>query len=232
MLKVICFYFLYFLSYSILGWIMEVIVAFYSEHKFVNRGFLIGPYCSIYGWGCILLVILLESSKDDVLGLCLKAIVICSILEYATSYIMEKLFHARWWDYSNQKFNLNGRICLETMVPFGILACIVIYGIQPVLVQSYTQIPNFILYILTFFLFGIYLIDNLLSFKLVYRISSKLNILELKDNTEEISNLVIEKLKKGSYFHRRLAKAFPHFKIVLHRVEKKVTALGEKMVKK
>ena len=172
---------------------MEVIVTMVQNKKFINRGFLIGPYCPIYGWGSLIIILTLNSNKNDMIGLFLKAIVICSILEYMTSYIMEKLFHARWWDYSEKKFNLNGRICLETMIPFGVLACIVIYGIQPILYQFYTRIPNTILYIITILLFILYLIDNFISFHTLFHISSKIK-LELKDNTKEISNYVKEKL--------------------------------------
>lgn len=232
MLETLCFYFLCFLTYSFLGWIMEVCVSFYDEHKFINRGFLIGPCCSIYGWGCLLLIFFLESSKDDLFGLMLKAIVICSILEYFTSYIMEKLFHARWWDYSDKKFNLNGRICLETMIPFGILACIVLYFVQPNLEYYYGLISSDVLICISCLLFTIYLIDNLISFNIVFRIASKINHLELKDSTEEISRLVKEKLKKAPYLYRRLLGAFPHFQVVLRKVEKKVTELGGKIRKR
>ncbi len=232
MLETCCLFFLYYLTYSVLGWIMEILFALYEEHKFVNRGFLIGPYCSIYGWGCMFLILFLDSSKDDPVGLILKAIVICSVLEYLTSYIMEKLFHARWWDYSDKKFNLNGRICLETMIPFGILACLVLYVIQPNLEYYYGLLPNYALISISAILFTIYLIDNLLSFNIVFRIASKINHLEIKDSTEEISKLVKEKLKKAPYLYRRLIKAFPNFHVVLHQVEKKVNEIGSKMKKK
>lgn len=229
MFETVCFYFLCFLTYSFLGWIMEVCVTFYDEHKFINRGFLIGPCCSIYGWGCMLLLFLLESSKNDFVGLFLKAIVICSILEYMTSLVMEKLFRARWWDYSDKKFNLNGRICLETMIPFGILACLVLYFIQPNLEYYYGLIPSGILIFISIILFMIYLIDNFVSFNIVFHIASKINHLELKDSTEEISKLVKEKIKKAPYLYRRLLGAFPHFQIVLHKVERKVNEIGKKM---
>ena len=220
--------FLLFMLYSIMGWLLEVTCKLIEKHKFINRGFLIGPYCPIYGWGSLIIILTLNSNKNDMIGLFLKAIVICSILEYMTSYIMEKLFHARWWDYSEKKFNLNGRICLETMIPFGVLACIVIYGIQPVLYQFYTRIPNTILYIITILLFILYLIDNFISFHTLFHISSKIK-LELKDNTKEISNYVKEKLKHSTYLNRRIVKAFPNFQVIITKVKNKV---NEKLTKK
>ena len=93
-------YVLLFFIYAFLGWIMEVIGKLIQQKKFINRGFLIGPYCPIYGHGAILITILLSRYKANPFILFFMAILICSILEYATSYFMEKIFHARWWDYS------------------------------------------------------------------------------------------------------------------------------------
>ena len=138
-------YFLLFMMYSTLGWIMEVTCKLFEKKKFINRGFLIGPYCPIYGFGCLGMIILLKKYLNDPLALFVMATVICSILEYATSYIMEKLFNARWWDYKNKKYNINGRICLETMLPFGILGCLVMYFINPFFTTILNHIPSTIL---------------------------------------------------------------------------------------
>ena len=120
MLYNFCFYFLVFIIYSFLGWVMEVFGKFIEKHRFINRGFLIGPVCSIYGFGCIFMYFLLDKYKNNLFILFIAAIFVCSILEYFTSYFMEKIFKTRWWDYTRRKFNINGRICLETMIPFGI----------------------------------------------------------------------------------------------------------------
>ena len=114
-------YFLLFISYSILGWLMEVTVKYFQFRRFINRGFLIGPYCPIYGWGAILITLLLKKYIDDPIALFALGMMLCAILEYFASYLLEKTFKARWWDYSNQKFNINGRICLKTMIVFGLL---------------------------------------------------------------------------------------------------------------
>ena len=128
-------YFLYFIIYSFLGWLMEVLCSLVEQKKFVNRGFLIGPICPIYGYGVLAIIFLIGKDTSDILGVFLKAILICSLLEYFTSYFMEKIFKARWWDYSKRKFNINGRICLETMLPFGILGCAVVYLLHPLVVR-------------------------------------------------------------------------------------------------
>ena len=99
--------FILFIIYSFIGWLMEVTNCLWEKHRFINRGFLIGPICPIYGVGSVLLITLLTRYSDNLLRLFLHAIIICSLLEYFTSFIMEKIFHARWWDYSKKKYNLN-----------------------------------------------------------------------------------------------------------------------------
>ena len=100
MLTQIKIYFLLFIIYSIMGWIMEVVNQIVSQKKFVNRGCLIGPYCPIYGCGAVLITVLLNKYLNDPITFLIMAILLCGILEYLTSYIMEKVFNLRWWDYS------------------------------------------------------------------------------------------------------------------------------------
>ena len=117
--------FLLFLTYSFLGWVMEMIVTVIEDKEIVNRGFLVGPYCPIYGVCSIAMILLLNKVTNPVL-LFVLSIIICSVGEYLTSYILEKIFNARWWDYSNMKFNLNGRICLRNCFFFGLLGFLVL----------------------------------------------------------------------------------------------------------
>lgn len=209
--------FLLFITYSFIGWCMEVGCKLVELKKFINRGFLIGPYCPIYGWGCILIIILLNKYTDDPLVLFIMAIVICSILEYFTSYFMEKLFKARWWDYSRRKFNINGRICLETMIPFGLLGCLIMYFVNPFFVSIYSKIPSNILIIISFVLFTIFLTDNIISYTIMFKMKiPKIKI--SKDNTEEITEYVRSILAKRSFLYKRLMKAYPNMKILRNKV--------------
>lgn len=112
--------------YSIAGWIMETVSVSIQKRKFVDRGFLIGPYCPIYGTGVVAITVLLKKYSDDVVATFFMSIIICGILEYMTSYFMEKIFKARWWDYTNRKFNINGRVCLQNLVIFGILGTFIV----------------------------------------------------------------------------------------------------------
>ena len=205
-------YFLYFIIYSFIGWLMEVVLKSKDEHKFVNRGFLIGPICPIYGFGVLLIILLVGNSKSDLLAVFLKSILVCSVLEYFTSYFMEKLFHARWWDYSKNKYNINGRICLETMLPFGILSTIVIYVVHPLVIKFVSLFSNTFLIILTI-LFGIlFIVDNIVSFNVMFNIKKEFHKIK-KDNTDYIKGKVSKWLEENTYLYKRIRYAFPNFKI-------------------
>ena len=163
MLNQIEVYFLLFMSYAFLGWCMEVTCKLLQYKRFINRGFLIGPYCPIYGWGALAITILLKRYTYDVIVLFVMSVIICSFIEYFTSYFMEKKFHARWWDYSSKKFNINGRICLETLIPFGILGVMIMYVTNPFLFKIYNLIPSTSMHIICIILFTIFIIDNIIS---------------------------------------------------------------------
>ncbi len=211
MIQTIETYFLLFMSYAILGWCMEVTCKLIEKKKFINRGFLIGPYCPIYGWGAVAITILLSRYMSDPIVLFIMAIVICSILEYFTSYFMEKKYHARWWDYSSKKFNINGRICLETMIPFGILGVAIMYVTNPLLFSLFEKIPEMALHIISAVLLIGFLIDNIISSNVIESINVEGNKL-IKDNTEEITDKVKQILTQKSWLHRRLINAFPELK--------------------
>lgn len=206
----IYYYFLLFLIYSFIGWLIEVIGKLIEKHKFVNRGFLIGPICPIYGHGCILMILTLSRYKDNPLTLFIYAIFICSLLEYFTSYFMEKIFKARWWDYSTKRFNLNGRICAETMIPFGILGTLVICVINPIF-EYLLNLFNFeTIKITAIVLFIIYIIDYTISLIIMFGFKGTLKTVE-KDGTEEITKKVKKILINKNVLYKRLVEAFPNF---------------------
>ena len=182
-----------FFIYSFLGWCMESFGSIINPKvkKFVNRGFLIGPYCPVYGFGVVLITLLLGKYQEDPSTVFALSIFICGILEYFTSWILEKLFGARWWDYSKQKYNINGRICLETLIPFGLFGMCTLCFINPFIVDKLVLIPYFIYNNVAIALSVIFIIDGIISF---FIIKSLKNItLKNVDNTEEISDMVKEK---------------------------------------
>ena len=224
----IYYYFLLFLIYSFIGWLIEVIGKLIEKHKFINRGFLIGPICPIYGHGCLLMILTLSRYKDNPLVLFVNAIFICSLLEYFTSYFMEKIFKARWWDYSTKRFNLNGRICAETMIPFGILGTLVICVINPIF-EYLLNLFNFeTIKITAVVLFIIYIIDYTISLIIMFGFKGTLKTVE-KDGTEEITKKVKKILINKNVLYKRLVEAFPNFMnpkerllLIKARVEKEI----------
>lgn len=231
MLHTIEIYFLLFISYAFLGWCMEVTCKFIQYKKFINRGFLIGPYCPIYGWGALAITILLKRYMEDPLVLFVMSTIICSIIEYLTSYFMEKKYHARWWDYSNKKFNINGRICLETLIPFGILGVAIMYGTNPILFKLYNQIPQLVINILTVILFIGFILDNIISSNIISSINVEENKL-IKDNTEEITEKIKQVLRQKSWLHRRLINAYPGLKDIKVKIKKVEQKIDERRKRK
>ena len=150
--------FLWFLLYGFAGWVYESIVVSVQERRPVNRGFLNGPIVPIYGVGAVVGVTLLGGIRSPAL-LFLAAAVGASVLEYFTSWAMERLFHARWWDYSNFRFNLNGRVCLLGAVIFGVGGVVIVKLIQPVVARWTDAVPAAVLAWLAGVLFVVFLVD-------------------------------------------------------------------------
>ena len=216
----ICYYFLLFLMYSVLGWLMEVINSYFIHKRFVNRGFLIGPYCPIYGIGVLLIISFLNDYMDNFLVLFILAMVICLVLEYLTSYFLELIFKARWWDYSNNRFNINGRVCLETAIPFGIGGLIIMYFINPLFTGILCKMSDKFLLILSVVLMILFLADLIISFLIMLKFRN-IGIKSMKDNTEEMNKIVKEYLTKNSRWTKRLVDSFPNFKIRIEKIKQK-----------
>ena len=203
-------YIVLFFIYSFLGWLMETVGDTIRKKRFVNRGFLIGPYCPIYGAGVLLITLLLRKYKEDIFITFFMSLLICGTLEYMTSYVMEKIFKARWWDYSERRFNINGRICLETLIPFGIAGMFIIYIANPFFLKYINLLPDIAVHIFSVVFLTLYIIDMIVSLKIILNLKQMSR--ELKDNTIEISDKVRDIIKSKYRLYRRLVNAFPRIK--------------------
>lgn len=190
LIRIIQTHFVLFLIYSFAGWFLESVGGIINVKKFVNRGFLIGPYCPIYGVGVICFTLLLSNYKNDLVLLFFLSMLVAGILEYITSYLMEKIFNARWWDYSKNRFNINGRICLETMIFFGICGCLFLTILNPFFEKYINMIPDILLTIITSIIGIIMFIDFLVSTTIILNFKKESKL--IKDNTDEI----VSKVKK------------------------------------
>ncbi len=208
----ICYWFLLYFMYCVLGYILECAFCSIIDKKLVlNRGFLIGPYLPIYGKGAICIILLLNKYLEDPIVLFVMAALIATILEYFASYFMEKIFKARWWDYSNHKLNLNGRVCLTNTVLFGVGGVVIMYLINPFFVSLIKHMNNVIVIVLGLIFFIVYEVDSVISIVTTYKLR-KTSITMKKDMSSEIRDQVKESVFKNSYFRKRLLNAFPKLK--------------------
>lgn len=204
-------YILLFFIYSFGGWLIETIGDLLIKKRFVNRGFLLGPYCPIYGCGVLLITFCLSRYQDDMVALFFFSALLCGTLEYTTSYLMEKLFHTRWWDYSHLKGSINGRICLETLLLFAIAGILIFKVSNPFFISLLMKLPTVCLLFLASCLSILFLVDVFASFHFINSIKKIQTSVtdQWKDNTEEISTRVREIILQKSLPYRRLLAAFP-----------------------
>lgn len=206
--------FLVFLIYSFCGYILEIIFCSFSYKKIVNRGFLFGPWCPIYGVGSLLILLTLLKYKYSIALVFIFGILITTTIEYYTSYILEKIFHNKWWDYSDRKDSINGRICIGNMIGFGIGSLVIIYIAQPFILSFLGIFHQYILNILAIILALIFIADCIYSFIIAYALRNRIIIAE-ELKTEKIKmlpSLIKEKIKYINIKRIRYFKAFPNLK--------------------
>lgn len=179
---------LYFSIYSFLGWIIEVLYAYWNQGFFVNRGFLYGPFCPIYGSGITLVVFLLDKFKTNILILFILATILTSLLEYLSGFILENFFHTKWWDYSNNFCNLNGRVCLFFSLIWGLSSIAIINLVHPFIYSLVNLIPYNFIKIFATLLFAYFISD--LTFTIISLIQFNGIISQLANIKEEILSKV------------------------------------------
>ena len=208
----------YFTAYSFIGWVAETLYCSIPKRKFVYRGFLNGPFCPIYGFGAIILILTLTSLRSNIFLMFVLSVIITSVIEYITSWILEVSFHTKLWDYSKKRFNLNGRVCLKNSILFGLMAVIFIVYLHPILsrtlhykfsdtIMKYTAI-SFLCYFLIDTAVSVYTLLNInITIKQIH--SNKLSLKAISSYENKI------RTSKRILFNRIL-KAFPNMKSQLH----------------
>lgn len=160
-------YIIYFFIYSFLGWLIETIYAMFVHGYFVKRGFLFGPVCPIYGFGAVLLLMATKKLYKKPLLKFLIATIAFTLFEYMVSFILEMLFGLRWWDYSNDFLNIQGRVSLLYSIFWGVIGLILLEKLHPY-IQDKIQIitkgnTNHIQKIVCFILIGMLIVDTVFS---------------------------------------------------------------------
>lgn len=181
---------MYFIVYSFLGWVMESILKTIIQKKPVNSGFLYGPFCPIYGFGAIIMFAFLQNFKENPILLFIIAFFVLSLWEYVVGWLLEKIFNTKYWDYSENKFNIKGRVCLMNSLFWGVLGVVFIIIIHPFIIEKIDIINTNDLLFLTITLGVIMIVDLIISIIKVKNIT--INLEKLK----EITNSIKEKLEE------------------------------------
>jgi len=224
----------YFFIYAFMGWCIETVYASWKDAHFVNRGFLNGPFCPIYGFGALILIIVLRPVMDNIILLFIGAVILTSILEYITGFVLEKVFGHKWWDYSNRPFNIQGRICLRFSIYWGIVSVLILKILHPQVIDWIVRIPAYYGIIGLFILLTYSLVDFILTLSSLI----KLNVLiaqmhsirlEIEATMEHIKQTSLEGIEdtmdelkekyetmsvKVTSNHQRLLKAFPNLRSI------------------
>jgi uncharacterized membrane protein len=198
---------LYFSIYSFLGWVMETTYASIIQRKFINRGFLNGPFTPIYGFGAVLIIQSLKwieniygNNYTSVLMCIIISTLLVTLLEFITGFTLEKMFNSKWWDYSDYAMNIMGYICLKYSLLWGILAFFLIKIVHPIIVQFTYPVPVLAKIIISSLLIIHFLFDTLKSIA---------GMLDLRKAIVNYSDLSVNKYKEIIIKYKRFFLAFP-----------------------
>ena len=203
--------FLIFFIYSVIGFIIEITSCFIFTKKFtMSRGYLLGPYIPVFGFGTLLMVTFLGKYRNDIITLFVLSTVLCSVVEYFVSLLMEMIFKLRWWDYSNDKFNINGRICLRNGFLFGIGGVLIVRYFHPILISSLDYFSETTIIIVGWILASIIIIDTIISTFTISKLKIDTTKYLKQDATSVVKEQVAASLSKYNIFYKRILKAYPH----------------------
>lgn len=204
--------FILFVIYSFLGWVLETAYASRNEKKFVNRGFLTGCFCPIYGFGAVLTVeifkwinIYIQNNVIFTSVSILATVIVVTLLEYITGYLLEKIFNCKWWDYSENFANVKGYICLSYSLLWGVLAFILIKAINPIILSLINMINAQVKMWISVFLLSYFIGDC---------IKTTVDTLGLRDVVINYSKFSIPDYHKKIRQYKRFFKAFPRLMLL------------------
>ena len=180
----------YFVIYSFLGWILESIFRSFCEKKLINTGFLIGPICPIYGAGAIIMLLFMGQLKGKTIVLFFVSMLVLTVWEYVVGVFLEKVFKTKYWDYSDHKINIKGRVCLSNSICWGILGVVFVKYIHPFVEKELQFVNPTILKIVIGVISIIFIIDTIES------IVKTKNIKDGLQKIEEINNQIKQKLEE------------------------------------
>lgn len=195
-------YLWFFIIYSFLGWSAEVAFHTVTSGKFVNRGFLNGPVCPIYGFGMVILIFSLQSLIDNFILLFIASFFLTSILEFITGFALEKIFHIKWWDYSDKPFNIKGYVSLSFSILWGLAAVFMLNIIHPIISDLISSVDNKLGNILLVFLLTYFIMDFIVTVRGIMKINKHMRLLDdIADRLKSYSDGI------GENIHDNMTKA-------------------------
>ena len=208
---------------------MEVVLKYIQLHRFVNRGFYTGPVCPIYGSGAVLITLVVQwlSPLESAVGTTFAiSFLLCGALEYFTSLVMEKRFHARWWDYSQKPMNLHGRVWIGNLVLFGLGGVAVVHLMNPVLLASLAGFSVVAQEIAAGVLVALFAADYVLTHFMMKLVKTGVESSEA-DSTEALNKEIRLLLSDRNVFYRRFADAYPDVIYRTERIKSRLDAVRE-----
>lgn len=187
-----------FIIYAFLGWCTEVAYAAVDTGKFVNRGFLNGPYCPIYGCGIVIVVSILTQIKDNLFILFFGSLLLTTVLEFLTGFLLEKIFHNKWWDYSDYPFNIKGYVCLKFSLYWGLACTFVMDIIHPMIYKLISILPFVAGVIILLVIMVIFTTDIVISVLTILKLNQRLKSMDdIAKRIHNISDEIGEKVYKN-----------------------------------
>lgn len=208
-------YFLLLITYSFLGWAFESALCSINERKFVNRGFLNGPICPVYGFGALASILALYNRIDNIVVLFLAGALITCMVEYITSVLLEKLFNAKWWDYSHHRVNFQGRVCLLGVLVFGALSVLLLKYIHPFVFGLTSRISAPILIASAIFILLAVMLDIYITVRHLLNLKGRLSgiqsaldsfIDQYAKRAEDLKNAIYDKFEESEFYNERIKK--------------------------
>lgn len=189
---------LLFFIYGFLGWCVEVAFAACKSGKFVNRGFLNGPICPIYGFGVTAVAVLLQPVRSNPWLLYLGAFLLTSLLELITGWLLEKIFHAKWWDYSKMPLNIGGYVCLLFSLIWGFACMAIVQWVHPLFVAAVNVLPSLLTYIFDVLLLALLVADLIATVATIHKLQERVRALndialEIRDLSNNLGENIAEK---------------------------------------
>ena len=189
---------LYMIIYSFLGWCIESIYKTIIEKKLTNSGFLYGPYCPIYGFGALIMILVFSQVPNNVFIVFIISVFILTVWEYIVGVILEKIFKTKYWDYSHLKFNIKGRVCLKNSIYWGILGVIFVFIVHPIIESEVALIPDKVLIYIEVIVYLLFITDIVTSITKILFIDKKIQQLhEIGERIKEKINELSQNDKTG-----------------------------------